>query len=75
MYPRAFVQAPGTSEGAKFWLMIYCLFGLLTTLGYIASSIVFMAAAVTASRNFHNRIFKAVLRGSVNLFFDVQVQH
>ena len=75
MYPRAFVQAPGISEDEKFWLMMYGVFGLLTTLGYILSSVVFMFSAVTASRNFHNRVFKSVLRGSVNLFFDVQVQH
>lgn len=74
MYPRAFVQAPGTSEEEEFWLMMYIVFGLLSTLAYILSSIVFMLAAVAASRNFHNRIFDAVLRGSVNLFFDVQVQ-
>ena len=75
MYPRAFVQAPGRSEEAKFWMMMYIVFGLLTTLGSILSAIVFMLAAVTASRNFHNRVFKSVLRGSVNLFFDVQVHH
>ena len=75
MYPRAFVQAPGNSEGEEFWLMMYGLFALLTTLGYLLSAVVFMLAAVAASRNFHNRVFKSVLRGSVNLFFDVQVQH
>ena len=63
------------SEEEQFWLTMYGVFGLLTTVAYIVSSGVFMLSAVAASRNFHNRIFNSVLRASVNLFFDVQVGH
>ena len=68
-------QALGMSEEEQFWLTMYGVFGLLTTVAYIVSSSVFMLSAVAASRNFHNRIFNSVLRGSVNLFFDVQVKN
>lgn len=62
-------------EEKEFWLMMYAVFGVLTTVAYMVSSAVFMLSAVAASRNFHNRIFSSVLKGSVNLFFDVQVQN
>ena len=68
------MQVLGMSEEEQFWFTMYGVFGLLTTGAYILSSSVFMLSAVAASRNFHNRIFNSVLRGSVNLFFDVQVR-
>ena len=38
---------------------------------YIVSSVSFMVVAVAASKNFHNKVFAAVLAAPVNLFFDV----
>ena len=66
------MQVLGMGEEEQFWFTMYGVSGLLTTGAYILSSSVFMLSAVAASRNFHNRIFNSVLRGSVNLFFDVQ---
>ena len=53
------------------WLTMYCAFAGVAFGLYVLSSFVFMAAAVVASRTFHNRIFKAILAAPVNLFFDV----
>ena len=52
-------------------LVLYISLTLVTFVLLIARGFLFMYTSVLASKNFHNKIFSAVLKAPINLFFDV----
>eukprot|EP00944_MAST-04C_sp_MAST-4C-sp1_P015843 g15843.t1 len=52
-------------------LVLYISLTLVTFVFLIARGFLFMYTSVSASKNFHNKIFSAVLKAPINLFFDV----